>query len=135
MSSTILHRDELTAGRASRAGPEPAAPERGREERNLSLSILGERVRHLRARRGMTRKAVAFAANVSERHLANLEYGIGNASFLVLQQVALALQCPLAELVGDVTTSSPEWLLIRELLEHCDESTLRRARVAITASG
>jgi XRE family transcriptional regulator, aerobic/anaerobic benzoate catabolism transcriptional regulator len=79
----------------------------------------------------MTRRAVALAANVSERHLANLEYGIGNASFLVLQQVAGALHCPLAELVGDVTTSSPEWLLIRELLEHCDESTLRRARVAI----
>jgi XRE family aerobic/anaerobic benzoate catabolism transcriptional regulator len=79
----------------------------------------------------MTRKAVALAANVSERHLANLEYGIGNASFLVLQQVAAALHCPLAELIGDVTTSSPEWLLIRELLEHCDEATLRRARVAI----
>ena len=79
----------------------------------------------------MTRKAVALAADVSERHLANLEYGIGNASFLVLQQVAAALHCPLAELIGDVTTSSPEWLLIRELLEHCDEATLRRARVAI----
>ena len=79
----------------------------------------------------MTRKAVALAADVSERHLANLEYGIGNASFLVLQQVASALQCPLAELIGDATTSSPEWLLIRELLEHRDEATLRNARVAI----
>jgi XRE family aerobic/anaerobic benzoate catabolism transcriptional regulator len=43
----------------------------------------------LRARRGMTRKAVALAADVSERHLANLEYGIGNASILVLLQVAV----------------------------------------------
>ena len=92
---------------------------------------LGERVRNLRARRGLTRRAVALAAEVSERHLANLEYGIGNASFLVLQQVAAALQCPLAELTGDVTTSSPEWLLIRELLEQRDEATLRRARIAI----
>jgi XRE family aerobic/anaerobic benzoate catabolism transcriptional regulator len=82
-------------------------------------------------RRGMTRKAVALAADVSERHLANLEYGIGNASILVLQQVAAALQCSLAELTGDVTTSSPEWLLIRELLQGRDEATLRRARVAI----
>ena len=39
------------------------------------------------------------------------------ASILVLLQVAGALQCSLAELIGDVTTSSPEWLLIRELLE------------------
>jgi XRE family aerobic/anaerobic benzoate catabolism transcriptional regulator len=95
------------------------------------LVALGERVRALRARRGMTRKAVALAANVSERHLANLEYGIGNASILVLTQVASALQCPLAELIGDVTASSPEWLLLRELLEHRDENTLRRVRVAV----
>jgi XRE family aerobic/anaerobic benzoate catabolism transcriptional regulator len=88
-------------------------------------------VRALRARRGMTRKAVALAADVSERHLANLEYGIGNASILVLLQVAGALHCSLAELMGDVTTSSPEWLLLRELLEHRDEATLRRVREAV----
>lgn len=101
------------------------------EAKNPVLVALGERVRNLRARRGLTRKAVAQAAEVSERHLANLEYGIGNASILVLQQVATALQCTLAELVGDVTTTSPEWLLIRELLEHRDEADLRRARMAL----
>lgn len=101
------------------------------EPKNPLLVALGDRVRNLRAQRGLTRKAVAQAAEVSERHLANLEYGIGNASILVLQQVAGALQCPLAELVGDVTTSSPEWLLIRELLEHRGEADLRRARIAL----
>lgn len=100
-------------------------------EKNPFLVALGERARSLRARRGMTRKAVAVAANVSERHLANLEYGEGNASILVLLQVAGALQCSLTELIGDVTTSSPEWLLIRELLELRDETTLRKARIAI----
>ena len=99
--------------------------------RNPLLAALGERVRNLRAQRGLTRKAVAIAADVSERHLANLEYGIGNASILVLQQVAGALHCSLAELVGDVTTSSPEWLLIRELLENRSEADLRRVRVAL----
>ncbi len=79
----------------------------------------------------MTRRATALAADVSERHLANLEYGVGNASILVLLQVASALQCSLGELIGDVTTSSPEWLLIRELLEHRDDATLQRVRVAI----
>ena len=74
---------------------------------------------------------MALAADVSERHLANLEYGTGNASILILHQVAQALQCSLAELLGDVTTSSPEWLLIRELLEHRSEPELRRARVAL----
>lgn len=101
------------------------------ESKNPLLAALGERVRTLRAQRGLTRKAVAMAADVSERHLANLEYGTGNASILVLQQVAGALRCPLAELVGDFTTSSPEWLLIRELLEHRSEAELRRARLAL----
>ena len=101
------------------------------EARHPFLVALGERVRTLRSRRGMTRKAVALAADVSERHLANLEYGTGNASILVLLQVAQALQCPLAELLGDVSTSSPEWLLIRELLEKRSEPDLRRVRMAI----
>ncbi|OGB20187.1 MAG: transcriptional regulator [Burkholderiales bacterium RIFCSPHIGHO2_12_FULL_67_38] len=99
--------------------------------RHPFLVALGERVRTLRSRRGMTRKAVAVAADVSERHLANLEYGTGNASILVLLQVAQALQCSLTELLGDVTTSSPEWLLIRELLEKRNEADLKRVRMAI----
>jgi XRE family aerobic/anaerobic benzoate catabolism transcriptional regulator len=62
--------------------------------------------------------------------LANLEYGVGNASIMVLLQVAQALQCSLAELVGDATTQSPEWLLLREMLADRDEATLRRVRLA-----
>ena len=101
------------------------------EGRSPFLIALGERVRTLRSRKGMTRRAVAVAADVSERHLANLEYGTGNVSVLVLLQVAQALQCSLAELLGDVTTSSPEWLLIRELLAKRNEADLRRARVQL----
>lgn len=100
-------------------------------ERDPFLTALGERVRALRSRRGLTRKAVANMADVSERHLANLEYGTGNASILVLLQVAGALQCSLAEMIGDITTSSPEWLMLRELLEHRDDATLHRVRVAV----
>ena len=36
----------------------------------------------------------------------------------------------MAELLGDVTTTSAEWLLIRELLEGRDEEDLRRVRLA-----
>ena len=101
------------------------------ETRHPFLSALGERVRTIRARRGLTRRAVAQNAGVSERHLANLESGTGNASILILLQVAHALQCSIFELLGDITTSSPEWLLIRELLEKRTESELRRARVQL----
>ena len=101
------------------------------EEKNPLLTAFGERFRTLRARRGLTRKAVAQAADVSERYLANLEHGTGNPSLLILDQIAGALQCSTAELIGDVTTSSSEWLLIRELLEGRSESDLLRARLAI----
>lgn len=119
----------MDADASTAISPQPAASED--EARHPFLLALGERVRTLRSRRGMTRKAVALAADVSERHLANLEYGTGNASILVLLQVADALHCPLAELIGDVSTSSPEWLLIREMLAGRSEAELRRVRVAI----
>ena len=102
-----------------------------RSDREPFLAALGDRVRAVRARRGMTRREVAQAAGVSERHLANLEYGLGNVSVLVLRQVANALQCSLAELIGDVTTASAEWLLLREMLERRDEATLRRIRAEV----
>ena len=126
MSSTILHESRVVALDASTHGGRAGAP-----ARHPFLVALGERVRALRARRGLTRKAVAMVSEVSERHLANLESGVGNASILVLLQVAQALQCSLAELLGDVTASSPEWLLIRELLEHRDEATLKRVRAQV----
>jgi XRE family aerobic/anaerobic benzoate catabolism transcriptional regulator len=116
---------------AAATGPATAPSGVDKGNKDPSLLALGERVRALRARRGLTRKAVAEAAGISERYLANLEYGIGNASILVLQQVAGALHCSMAELIGDVSASSAEWLLIRELLGGRDEPTLRRVRVAI----
>ncbi len=127
MTSTILpHLPEALNGTRDARGPEPDPA-----AKHPFLVALGERVRALRARRGMPRKALSAAADVSERHLANLEYGVGNASALVLLQVSQALKCSMAELLGDTTTRSPEWLMIRELLEHRDEATLKRVRIAI----
>ncbi len=117
MSSNILH-------------PHPSI-EDDTELKNPFLVALGERVRSQRSRRGLTRKALAAAADVSERHLANLEYGVGNASILILQQVSDALECPLAALHGDLTTSNPEWLMLRKLLESADEAQLKNLRLKI----
>lgn len=139
MSSTILpswvadRRDDdpTLDGHARPAGGDAPGGDAPAGAKHPFLVGLGERVRALRARRGMTRKALSAAADVSERHLANLEYGVGNASMLVLLQVSDALSCSIAELVGDPTTRSPEWLMIRELLENVDEATLRRVRESI----
>ena len=101
--------------------------------RDPFLAALGERTRALRSRRGLTRRGLAKAAEVSERHLANVEMGVGNASIQFLRQVALALNCTLAELVGDETASSPEWLMIREILRGRSESELSQARGSLAA--
>lgn len=97
------------------------------------LDALGERVRTLRARRGLTRRALAAAAGVSERHLANLESGAGNASILVIVALARALDCPLAAIVADAAHDSPERLLIDDLLSRRTDDELVAARHALAA--
>ena len=136
MSGNILHKSGLVSadGVSNREAANAAVSlvdGAAAEGKNPFLVALGKRVGASRARQGLTRKAVAIAADVSERHLANLEYGLGNASILVLLQVAGALQCSLAEIIGDRTTTSPEWLMIRELIEQLDEAALKRVRIAI----
>src|SRR5581483_7868831 len=83
-------------------------PESGTEARRGAapaeeayLKRVGERVRLARARRGMSRKSLARASGVSERYLAELERGAGNASLLVLRQIAHALSIEAAALVSD----------------------------------
>jgi len=108
--------------------PPPVTADAGRAP---FLAALGETVRMLRARRGLTRKALAREAGVSERHLANLEGGVGNPSILVLRQVALALHCELTDLIGDAAPRSAERTLIRDLLARRSERELSLARLAL----
>lgn len=98
------------------------------EEKDPFLVALGERLRALRSRRGFTRKALAKLANVSERHLANVESGVGNATIQFLRQLTTVLNCTLAEMIGDETATSPEWLMIREILRGRSDEELAKAR-------
>jgi XRE family aerobic/anaerobic benzoate catabolism transcriptional regulator len=95
------------------------------------LAAIAARVKALRARKGMPRRVLAAQADVSERHLASLESGVGNVTVRVLRQIADALECPIAELLGDETTANPDWLLIRQLLHGRPEADLSRALDAL----
>ena len=55
------------------------------------LVELGGRVRDLRERRGMSRKVLARASQVSERYLAQLQTGTVNFWVLLRRRVASAL--------------------------------------------
>lgn len=91
------------------------------------LAMLGERVREARTRRGMTRKDLARDSGVSERYLAQLEAGEGNASVLVLRQIGAALGLPLTELLRD-DSEPAEMALIRQFLARLPRQRLARAR-------
>ncbi len=108
-----------------------STPDQAIPEKDPFLTALGERVRLLRARRGLTRKALAMLADVSERHVANVETGVGNASIQFLRQLCTVLNCSLAEMTGDETASSPDWLMIREILRGRSDEELARARAAL----
>ncbi|RZI41077.1 helix-turn-helix domain-containing protein [Herbaspirillum sp. HC18] len=89
------------------------------------LAKLGERVRNIRAQRGMTRKILARDSKVSERYLAQLEMGQGNISINLLRQVAHALATPLSDLLQEEETSV-EMKLLHEFLVRLDPQQLQR---------
>jgi XRE family aerobic/anaerobic benzoate catabolism transcriptional regulator len=87
------------------------------------LSAMGRQVREARERRGMARKVLSQNAGVSERYLAQLEAGEGNASVLLLRSVARALGMPLTDLLLP-RENSVEQRLIHRFLERLPEHRL-----------
>jgi XRE family transcriptional regulator, aerobic/anaerobic benzoate catabolism transcriptional regulator len=95
------------------------------------LTRLGDRVRELRARRGMTRKILAKDSGVSERYLAQLETGQGNASLGILRRVARALDVPLESVVTDTPDEPAELTQSVELLRRLGPGRLAEARALL----
>jgi XRE family aerobic/anaerobic benzoate catabolism transcriptional regulator len=98
------------------------------------LAKLGERVRQVRARRGMTRKLLARDSGVSERYLAQLEGGAGNISILLLRRVAAAMGLPLAELIDEAPERPLEYAMARQLLDGLGPAELGSAYQALARS-
>jgi XRE family aerobic/anaerobic benzoate catabolism transcriptional regulator len=99
-----------------------------RLEADSFLRKLGFRVRTMRNRRGMSRKALARYAQVSERYLAQLEAGEGNCSIVLLQRIARAMGVPVAELVDDRAERPVEAALLDQFLDRLSPQELREAR-------
>jgi XRE family aerobic/anaerobic benzoate catabolism transcriptional regulator len=110
--------DTAISGPEARRGEAPTA----------YLKRVGERVRLGRARRGMSRRALAQASGVSERHLADLERGVGNPSLLVLRQIADALSSQVAQLASDQADWPIDLALTIHHLERLSPHELAEAR-------
>jgi XRE family aerobic/anaerobic benzoate catabolism transcriptional regulator len=96
------------------------------------LRRLGERVRTLRNQRGMTRKALAAHAKVSERYLAQLEVGKGNCSIVLLRRIARAIGLPVTQLVRDGAEPPLDMVLLTQFLERLAPDMLVEARKLVT---
>lgn len=69
---------------------------------NAFVAKVGERVRHARQQKAISRRVLSELSGVSQRYLAQLESGTGNISVALLFKVAAALGHP------------PDWLLGEE---------------------
>jgi XRE family aerobic/anaerobic benzoate catabolism transcriptional regulator len=76
----------------------------------------------------MSRKSLSKASGVSERYLAELERGAGNASLLVLRQIAEALSVEAAALVSDAPERPIDLTLALHQLERLSPAELAEAR-------
>jgi XRE family transcriptional regulator, aerobic/anaerobic benzoate catabolism transcriptional regulator len=104
-----------------------ARPAAGRET-DAYLRRLGERVRTLRNQRGMTRKALARHAKVSERYLAQLEAGLGNGSIVLLRRISRAIGLPVTQLVHEGSEPALDLVLLSQFLERLSPAALADAR-------
>ena len=100
---------------------------------NEYLGMLGERIRGLRARRGMTRKILAQQSGVSERYLAQLETGHGNISIVLLRRIAQAMGLPLVDLSREGPEQPVELTLLIQFLARLSPAKLARARALLAA--
>jgi XRE family aerobic/anaerobic benzoate catabolism transcriptional regulator len=91
------------------------------------LEQLGQRVRTMRALRGMSRKVLARVSGISERYIAQLEAGRGNVSIVLLRRVSNAMGAHLEDLIP-TGEPSPDWAVIRDLLGKATPSQIAQAK-------
>ena len=95
------------------------------QDAHATLAELGSRVRAWRARRGMTRKALAADSGLSERFLADVESGKGNVSINSLEAAARALNITVIDLLQDAPR--PALARAHGMLSRLDDSQLDQA--------
>lgn len=112
-------------GEGQAGGPRSSADEE-------FLAELGARVRRIRALRGMSRKVLAEASDISERYIAQLEGGVGNVSVLLLRRVAKAAGVTLDDLMSDTPA---EMASFRDLLCTASAEAMERAKAVLRGEG
>jgi XRE family aerobic/anaerobic benzoate catabolism transcriptional regulator len=111
--------------------PGGGVPADGIESDSALLASLGRAVRQRREQCGMARKVLSRAANVSERYLAQLEAGEGNASIVLLRRVAVALGSRVKDFL-DAADPAPDRQAIVRLLDSLPKQRLEQVLRSLT---
>src|SRR5712671_8100144 len=98
------------------------------------LEQLGQRVRTMRALRGMSRKVLAKVSGISERYIAQLEGGKGNVSIVLLRRVSNAMGAHLEDLIPD-GDPAPDWQVVRDLLRKASPNQIAQAKDILAGQG
>jgi XRE family transcriptional regulator, aerobic/anaerobic benzoate catabolism transcriptional regulator len=98
------------------------------------LEQLGQRVRTMRALRGMSRKVLAKVSGISERYIAQLEAGRGNVSIVLLRRVSDAMGAHLEDLIP-AADSAPDWPVMRDLLRKATAAQIAQAKDVLAGHG
>ena len=98
------------------------------------LEALGQRVRTMRALRGMSRKVLAKVSGISERYIAQLEAGRGNVSIVLLRRVSNAMGAHLEDLIP-AAEPTPDWPVIRDLLRKAAPNQIAQAKDVLAGQG
>jgi XRE family aerobic/anaerobic benzoate catabolism transcriptional regulator len=98
------------------------------------LEQLGQRVRTMRALRGMSRKVLAKVSGISERYIAQLESGKGNVSIVLLRRVSNAMGAHLGDMIPSAEPT-PDWAVIRDLLRKATPAQIAQAKDALSGGG
>src|SRR5438552_3533775 len=104
------------------------------DSENGFLEQLGQRVRTMRALRGMSRKVLAKVSGISERYIAQLESGKGNVSIVLLRRVSNAMGAHLEDLIPSAEPA-PDWAVIRDLLRKATPAQVAQAKDLLAGSG
>jgi XRE family aerobic/anaerobic benzoate catabolism transcriptional regulator len=102
-----------------------------RQETSQLLERVGTRVRRLRKKQGLSGKALAEAAGLSPRFIAQLEAGQANIAIGRLEKVALVLGVSLGRLADEPKSDDQALAGLLKRLDGCDPETVRRSIQAL----
>lgn len=102
------------------------ADQTSQERTKAFLSMVGDRVRSARARKGISRRVLSEMSGVSPRYLAQLEGGKGNISIALLQKIAVALDFNIQWLVATDDPWNSETAMARFLFDKATSEQRRK---------